>query len=193
MPKSAKRAVSTATPVSASAKPGKASKRNVTVAGAAAIAKTATAELLATGTLAPAIGKSHTAALAAPVTDAAAPQPRGLTRDAAGIVAARTNFAQYSDRDSAYLHFFGAVCRANSGKATLRQIHDAGIKRTGAPERKRYNPHYAASGKATDVGAINRLISDGYFSRSTDGNTITATAKALANSIYLGRGQQPKA
>jgi len=155
------------------------------------------------------LGKSHTAALAAPVTDTpvivatpadmptvsappvnttdiATPMPRGLTRDAAGIVAARTNFAQYSDRDSAYLHFLGTACRANSGSATLRQIHDLGVTRSGMPDRKRYNPHYAGSGKATDIGAINRLIADGYFSRSADGHTITATAKALSNAIYLG-------
>lgn len=112
--------------------------------------------------------------------------PRGLTRDAAGIVAARTNFAQYSDRDTAYLVFFGAVCRANSGAATLRQIHDSGITRSGMPDRKRFNPHYTGSGKATDVGAANRLISAGYFTRSPDGNTLTATARALASSAYLG-------
>ena len=193
MPKSAKRNVTVpavASSGSTPAKPGKASKRNV---------KT--------------LGKSHTAALAVPVisrndnshlivatpadmptvsappvntTDIATPMPRGLTRDAAGIVAARTNFAQYSDRDSAYLHFLGTACRANSGSATLRQIHDLGVTRSGMPDRKRYNPHYSGSGKATDIGAINRLIADGYFSRSADGHTITATAKALANAIYLG-------
>jgi hypothetical protein len=122
---------------------------------------------------------------AAPATDAAA-MPRGLTRDAAGIVRYATNYAQYSDRDSAYLAFFGSVARSHGNSATLRQIHDAGITRSGMPDRKRFNPNYTGSGKATDVGAINRLCKAGYFTRSADGNTITATAQALSNALYRG-------
>ena len=166
----AKRAIFTATPAKpVSGKPAKAA-RAVTVPGTAKAAKP---------------GKTPPA-VPATVTDAAVPMPRGLTRDAAGIVRAATNFAQYSDRDSAYLAFFGAVCRANGGKATLRQIHDSGITRSGHPDRKHFNPNYTGSAKATDVGAINRLIADGYFSRSADGNTITALAKATDNAIYRG-------
>lgn len=115
-----------------------------------------------------------------------ATMPRGLTRDAAGIVRYATNYNQYSDRDTAYLVFIGAVCRANAGTATLRQIHDAGITRSGMPDRKRYNPHYTGSGKATDIGAINRLCKAGYFTRAIDGNTLTPTKLALASKAYLG-------
>lgn len=129
---------------------------------------------------------------AKPATDAAqAAQPRGLVRDAAGIVRGATFFNQYSDRDTAYLAFFGAVCRQHAGSATLRQIHDAGTPRSGDPatSRKRYNPNYNGSGKATDVGAVNRLIKAGYFTRSADGNTITATKLATDSAAY--RGSKP--
>lgn len=169
MAKSAKRNVSVAT---SSDKPvsGKTSKRNVAVATATP-ADTVPASV-------PAI----VAAAAVPAVIETA--PRGLTRDAAGIVRGATNYNQYSDRDTAYLAFFGIACRANNGSATLRQIHDTGITRTGMPDRKRFNPNYSGSGKATDVGAINRLIKAGYFTRSADGNTITATALALSTAAY---------
>lgn len=177
MPTKAKRTVSTTvTPVSAKpAKPG--SKRAIALASVAAIPPVAPVAPVSV----PAV---------APATDAA-PMPRGLTRDAAGIVRGATFFNTYSDRDSAYLAFFGSVARANSGSATLRQIHDAGSVRSGDPatSRKRYNPNYSGSGKATDIGAVNRLIKAGYFTRSADGNTITATALALGSSIYLGTKQ----
>lgn len=127
---------------------------------------------------------STVAAAAVPaVVDTA---PRGLTRDAAGIVRYATNYAQYSDRDTAYLAFFGSVCRAHSGSATLRDIHGAGITRTGMPDRKRFNPNYTGSAKATDVGAINRLCKAGYFTRSADGNTISATVLATSSKAYAG-------
>lgn len=117
-----------------------------------------------------------------PATDkAAAPIVRGLARDAATVTAQRTNFGQYSDRDTAYLAFIGSVCRANNGNATLRQIYDAGAIRDG----KSYNPRYAGpSAKATDAGAINRLIKAGYFTKSADGNTLSATPKATASAAY---------
>lgn len=120
---------------------------------------------------------------AKPVSD----QPRGLTRDAATVAKQATNYDTYSDRDSAYLRFFGTVCRANGGKATLAQIHNAGVKRTDAPANKRYNPHYSASGKATDAGAIVRQIKAGFFTRSADGATITATDKARSSALYNGK------
>lgn len=123
------------------------------------------------------------AAAAVPAVDTA---PRGLARDAAGIVRYATNFAQYSDRDTAYLAFFGTVCRANNGSATLRQIHDAGVTRSGQADRKRFNPNYTGSGKATDIGAINRLCKAGYLTRSADGNTLTATKLATDSAAYRG-------
>jgi len=137
----------------------------------------------------PAVAAVDTAAVAI-VTAAAVPAvdtaPRGLTRDAAGIVRYATNYAVYSDRDSAYLAFFGNVLRAGNGSASLRDIHAAGITRSGHADRKRFNPNYSGSAKATDVGAVNRLCKAGYFTRSADGNVLTATALALASKAYLG-------
>lgn len=174
----------------------KPSKRNVTVPSSSAskpvpavAAVAATPKPVAAKTApkaSPAVPAAIPAAVAAAAVPATDTAPRGLTRDAAGIVRYATNFAQYSDRDTAYLAFFGTVCRNNGGAANLRQIHDAGTKRNGENERKRYNPNYSGSGKATDVGAINRLCKAGYFTRSPDGNTITATALALSNSAYRG-------
>src|SRR5512146_1895986 len=79
--------------------------------------------------------------------------PRGLTRDAAGIVRNATNYDQYSDRDTAYLRFFGSVMRQHSGSATLAQIYAAGTP-DAANGKRRVNPHYTGSAKATDIGAI---------------------------------------
>jgi hypothetical protein len=158
----------------------KSAKRNITVASSK---PAATVKPVATKPAPTATAIANAAAVPAVIVDKA---PRGLTRDAAGIVRAATNFNQYSDRDTAYLAFFGTTCRANAGKATLRQIHDSGVTRSGMPDRKRFNPNYTGSGKATDVGAINRLIKAGYFTRSADGNTITATALATSSAAYTG-------
>lgn len=170
---STKRTVSTKPVTPVSAKP--ATKRNVAVS-----AKPVTPAAPVTKPVTPSVAS---VALAAAPIDLG---PRGLTRDAAGIVRFATNFEQYSDRDTAYLAFFGITCRANAGSATLRQIHDSGITRSGQSDRKRFNPNYAGSGKATDVGAINRLCKAGYFTRSADGNTITATPLATSSSAYRG-------
>lgn len=177
MAKSAKRAINTATPATPAKLAKLTRKLSLPIPGAKALVTTA----------APA---TTSAPAAAPAADAAATMPRGLARDAAGIVRGATNYAQYSDRDTAYLTFIGAVCRANGGKATLRQIHDAGVTRSGFPDRKHFNPHYTGSSKATDIGAINRLrtvTGAGYFSRSDDGNTLTPTALALASKAYHGK------
>jgi hypothetical protein len=120
---------------------------------------------------------------AKPASDKAEPAYRGATRDAAGIVRSATNFDQYSTRDSAYLAFFGNVARAvGSDTISLKQIHDNGKARD--TSAKRYNPNYTGSAKATDVGAINRLCADGYFTKSADGFTLTATAKAKQSKAY---------
>lgn len=109
---------------------------------------------------------------------------RSATRDAAGVVRFATNFDTVSSRDDAYLRFFGAVMRANGGSATLKQIHESGVRRAGEKAVKRYNPFYDGSAKATDVGAINRGIKAGYYRASPDGLTLTATPKAVASSHY---------
>lgn len=159
-------------------------KQNETAATATAAPKAAKPE-----TAKPAPRKRTTKAKAAK-SDAneaektAAIVSRGLARDAATITRGATNFAQSSDRDTAYLLFFGRVMRANGHKATLAQIHESG---TDAGGNKRRNPHYRnGSAKATDAGAINRLANAGYITKSPDGYTLTATAKAKANKHYNG-------
>ena len=111
---------------------------------------------------------------------------RGLARDAATVVAQATNFDQYSDRDTAYLRFFGAVMRTNNGTATLAQIHAAGKPVPGKANRTT-NPHYTGSAKATDAGAINRLIKAGYITASADGNKLTVTDAGKAQAAYNGK------
>lgn len=111
---------------------------------------------------------------------------RGLARDASTVVAGATNFNQYSDRDTAYLAFFGETMRAHNGKATLAQIHASGQPVPGKPGRA-VNPRYAGSAKATDAGAINRLIKAGYITASACGNTLTATERATASAAYNGK------
>jgi len=175
----------------------KPAKRNVTVATSSAtpakpvkpVAKPRNVKAGTTIAAKPETAPAAIPAVATPVpvtANAVADMPRGLTRDAAGIVRYATNFNQYSDRDHAYLAFFGTVMRQHNGSATLRQIHDAGITRSGMPDRKRFNPNYTGSGKATDVGAINRLCKAGYLNRSADGNTLTATKLATDSAIYRG-------
>ncbi|QXN72609.1 hypothetical protein RCMENCHIE_141 [Rhodobacter phage RcMenchie] len=107
---------------------------------------------------------------------------RSEKRDAQTVIAAATNFGQYSDRDTAYLAFFGSVMRQHGGKATLAQLHNAGKPVTGTS--RRLNPHYTGSAKATDAGAINRLIKAGYLTASADGQTLTATDAAKAQAAY---------
>jgi hypothetical protein len=124
----------------------------------------------------------------ATATDAATATPatiayKSATRDAATVAAQATNFAQYSDRDSAYLAFFGGVMRGANNSATLAQLHNAGKPVTGKPH-KRSNPFYTGSAKATDAGAINRLVKAGYFVISDNGNRLTATEKAIASKPY---------
>lgn len=104
------------------------------------------------------------------------------TRDAATILAQATNFALSSDRDTAFLLFYGLVMRANGDTATLAQLHAAGTP-AGSGNR-RSNPFYTGSAKATDAGAINRLVKAGYITVSESGNRLHATAKALASGAY---------
>lgn len=114
----------------------------------------------------------------------AARTSRGLTRDAATVEKQATNFEQYSDRDTAYLRFFGSIMRKNNGTATLAQIHDAGKANGGT---KRSNPFYTGSAKATDAGAINRLIKAGYITKSDNGGKLTITATGKTQAAYNGK------
>ncbi len=110
---------------------------------------------------------------------------KNLARDAETVVKQATNFNQYSDRDTAYLAFFGSVMRANGDKATLRQIHDAGK----AIGNRRVNPLYTGSAKATDAGAINRLIKAGYIRANASGDTLTATDAGKSLAAYNGKAK----
>lgn len=110
---------------------------------------------------------------------------RGLARDAVTVARNATNFETSSDRDTAYMLFFGRVMRANNGTATLAQIHAAGAPSSDG--KRRSNPHYNGSAKATDAGAINRLRKAGYITVSPDGNTLTATATGKALAAYSGK------
>ena len=108
---------------------------------------------------------------------------KSATRDAATIAAGATNFDQYSNRDTAYLAFFGSVMRANGDTATLAQIHAAGKPRPGKPHL-RDNPYYTGSAKATDAGAIVRLVKAGYITVSESGSRLHATEAAKTQAAY---------
>lgn len=113
----------------------------------------------------------------------AEPVYKSATRDAATIAAGATNFDQYSNRDTAYLAFFGSVMRANGDTATLAQIHAAGKPRPGKPHL-RDNPYYTGSAKATDAGAIVRLVKAGYITVSESGSRLHATEAAKTQAAY---------
>lgn len=120
----------------------------------------------------------------APATEAPAePVYKSATRDAATVAAGATNFDQYSNRDTAYLAFFGSIMRPNGDTATLAQIHAAGKPRPGKPHL-RDNPYYTGSSKATDAGAIVRLVKAGYITASPDGSTLRATEAAKTQAAY---------
>lgn len=108
---------------------------------------------------------------------------KSATRDAATIAAGATNFDQYSNRDTAYLAFFGSVMRPNGDTATLAQIHAAGKPRPGKPHL-RDNPYYTGSAKATDAGAIVRLVKAGYLTVSESGSRLHATEAAKTQAAY---------
>ena len=106
-----------------------------------------------------------------------------VMRDAQTVTAQRTNFRRYSNRDAAYLSFFGSVMRRQSDTATLAEIHAAGTDAGGGNRR---NPFYEGSAKATDAGAINRLVKAGYLTISAGGNRLHATDKARNSEAYRG-------
>ena len=113
----------------------------------------------------------------------AEPAYKSATRDAATVAAGATNFDQYSNRDTAYLAFFGSVMRPLGDTATLAQIHAAGKPRPGKPHL-RDNPYYTGSAKATDAGAIVRLVKAGYITASPDGSRLHATEAAKTQAAY---------
>ena len=162
---------SQAKPKPASAKPASASaSASASVTPASASAKPAT---VASATVAKPASAS--------ATESAPVRVYKSERDSATIRASATAFAEYSDRDTAYIVFFGLVMRQHNDSATLGQIHAAGTQIGNGRAR---NPFYTGSAKATDAGAINRLIKAGYITASESGNRLTATPLALASAAY---------
>lgn len=143
----------------------------------------AVAPATAPESLLPAIVPGAPVASALPVNAPAEPIYKSATRDAATIAAGATNFDQYSNRDTAYLAFFGSVMRPNGDTATLAQIHAAGKPRPGKPHL-RDNPYYTGSAKATDAGAIVRLVKAGYITVSESGSRLHATEAAKTQAAY---------
>lgn len=143
----------------------------------------AVAPAAAPESLLPAIVPGAPVASALPVNAPAEPIYKSATRDAATIAAGATNFDQYSNRDTAYLAFFGSVMRPNGDTATLAQIHAAGKPRPGKPHL-RDNPYYTGSAKATDAGAIVRLVKAGYITVSESGSRLHATEAAKTQAAY---------
>ena len=129
----------------------------------------------------PSKAKAKPATVAKPATESAPVRVYKAERDSATIRASATAFAEYSDRDTAYLVFFGLAMRSRGNTATLAEIHASG-KPTGNGRAR--NPFYTGSAKATDAGAINRLIKAGYITASESGNRLTATPLALASAAY---------
>lgn len=119
---------------------------------------------------------------------AAVASARGIARAAATVDAGATAFAEFSDRDTAYLLFFGKIMRKQNGTATLPEIKATGKAAPSKSDKLRtINPHYLGSALSIDAGAINRLIADGYFTKSEAGQRLTATDKALTNAAYNGK------
>jgi hypothetical protein len=108
---------------------------------------------------------------------------RTATADAESIARGHVNYGAFSDRDSAYLHFFGSVMRPRGDSATLAEIHASG---TDAGDGKRRNPYYSGSSKATDKAVVKRLVKAGFLTVSDNGNRLHATDKARSDSRYLG-------
>lgn len=97
-----------------------------------------------------------------------------ITRTAATVAAQRTNFGGLTDRDAAYLTFYGKLARANGGKLTVAAIAAAGPR----------NPHYPGSSKAHDAGVIVRFCKAGLCTTSPDGNELTFTKLATSHAAY---------
>ena len=140
-----------------------------------ASAKPASASASASASVTPA------SATVASATESAPVRVYKSERDSATIRASATAFAEYSDRDTAYIVFFGLVMRQHNDSATLGQIHAAGVQLGNGRAR---NPFYTGSSKATDAGAINRLIKAGYIEANESGYRFYATTLALNSAAY---------
>lgn len=114
------------------------------------------------------------APVTAPATEA---KPRAnITRTAATIAAQRTNFGDLSDRDNAYLAFYGSLARATGHRTTVAAIVESGKR-----------PDYNGSNKPHDAGVIVRLCKAGLAVTSDNGNAIAFTPKAQSLAAYTGR------
>lgn len=140
--------------------------------------KPVTPKAPATATAVPALAVAATAQAAAgrsnvvPAPADAAPKaakPSGhITRTAATIVAARTNFGGLSDRDNCYLSFYATFAGGDKrGAVTIESVHASGAR-----------PTYAGSNKPHDAGVIVRLTKAGLVSPASDGRSFSFTDKA---------------
>lgn len=126
----------------------------------------------------PAIANVKPAVETAPaVPDTTANKPtRSFARDVSTISAMRAHFGAVSSRDDAYTLFLAATFGSKPEEGdtvTLSQLAQAHI--VGG---KSVNPFYNGSNKATDAGAIQRLIKAGTVTPSGDtGETLTFTAR----------------
>lgn len=131
--------------------------------------------------------KAATATTAPAATDdsAARATARGLARDAATIDNGAANFETSSNRDAAYLAFYGdAVRKYGRDTFTLAELHAIG---TPGARGKATNPRYNGSAKATDAGAITRARKAGNVTVSDNGNRITVTAAGKATKAFAGK------
>ena len=107
--------------------------------------------------------------------EATAAKPSGnVTRTAATIAKAATNFGGLSDRDSAYITFYAGFAKRNGNKPiTIADIHAAGTR-----------PAYNGSNKPHDAGVIVRLGKAGLITASPDGSSFTFTKLGTSRVEY---------
>ena len=114
--------------------------------------------------------------VAAVATPAVAKPTANIARTAATVARQATNFAVLSDRDTAYLAFYGKlVKRAGGGRITLADI-------VGSGER----PHYDGSNKPHDAGVIVRLTKAGLLETAADGIGFTVSATGRTHRAFTG-------
>lgn len=156
-----------------------ATKRNVKIVATPAKPAPVTAKpvLGAVAAKQAAAGRSNVAKPATPATpETVARVPRGVNRTAATIAKQATNFGGVlSERDTAYLAFYGSLARLNHGTVTVADIATSGRA-----------PVYSGSCKPHDAGVIVRLTKAGLCTVHDNGHRVVFTDKAKALAAYRG-------
>lgn len=107
-------------------------------------------------------------------TPAVAKPSANISRTAATVVRQATNFAVISERDTAYLAFYGKLSkRVTTGIVTLADIVQSGER-----------PSYAGSNKPHDAGVIVRLTKAGLLAHNADGHGFTVTALGKSHRAF---------